>query len=223
MKHPPIGALLELLARETATRPARPRPIGELPTLAAGTTRAPSPQLRARFEFAGCWERAILGMTWLSLADLRAARRTLAAQVALRRTNWPRSAPARFAPDALSVFAVDEDDQDETYLVWGSGEPRVFEYVGSTETIHRDLRAYLAHHLKTALALARDADASVDPTADLAAHLARDDVRLDRWVEGLARSGRVVLVRVALAAARLALPELDHPAKARGVLARAAA
>lgn len=210
---PKVAALLELLRRETErdSRLWPSRPLRKLPTLAPDRPRTASRQLAERFRFAGRWENVVLGTTWLAIHEMKPDR-DLRDQIELRATYWLRSAPARFPAAQVSLFAVDQDDQNETYLVWDRPEPRVFEYFGASEVIHRDLRAYLQSHLATALALGPNTPPA-NGTTDLAAYLANETTRLDRWVEGLRRWGQRSLTRAALTSARLVLPILEkaHP------------
>ncbi|MBL8716394.1 MAG: hypothetical protein JNL79_10385 [Myxococcales bacterium] len=115
--------------------------------------------------------------------------------------------------ERLSLFAVDVDDGDETYLVWGrAAEPKLLEFIGATERTYQDFAAYLAAHLGETVRLRGD---TTPPAADetLAAHLANERARLDLWIGGFERWGQPVVARAAIAAARLVLPTL--PAASR--------
>jgi hypothetical protein len=112
-----------------------------VPTLAKGQYREPSPQLLERFAFAGTWENAILGQTWLSAKRMREAWRqgTVRKQVDARRRYWQNSILQIEAADRVSLLGMEVDD-DETYLVWKSEEePRVLLYSGHSETWYPDL------------------------------------------------------------------------------------
>jgi hypothetical protein len=222
MKKDDVAGLLSLLQRENERanakgplaqrmRPAEPLPK-KVPTL-EGSGRPLSPMLRARFMFGGRWKNAVLGQTWLSAGDMANVKKTAPSrrEVALRRESWPRSPVAKLPLEQLSLFAVDADEGDATYLVWGKGpEPKVVEYAGASETVHRDLATYLRARLGAATKL-EGSDAPPADTEAIAAYLADEKRRLDVWVGGLERWGQPALARAALAAARLVLPTLPAP------------
>lgn len=182
-----------------------------VPTL-DGAGRPVTPMLRARFAFAGRWKNALQAQTWLSAADMGRVAKTRAwrTEVELRRENWPQSSVSKLPVARLSLFAVDTDDGDATYLVWGTGdEPKVIEFSGGSETVHRDFQAYLQHHVGLVATL-RGSTAPKDEGDGLAAYLASDRRRLDLWIKGLERWGQPVLVHASVATAKLVLPLLPE-------------
>ncbi len=218
-----VAALLPLLKRENdrenakgplaqrvhAAEPAAAR----IPTL-DGKTRPMSPMLRARFAFAGRWENAVLGQTWLSTTEMGRAltTRQYKEEIALRRENWTSSPVAKLTLDRLSLFAADVDDQDATYLVWvaareSAAEPKVIQFAGGSESTYKDLAAYLKSHIGEA-ALLSGVTTTSDGAPSLAAYLMEDGRRLDAWVGGLDRWGQPVVARAAIAIARLVLPKI---------------
>jgi hypothetical protein len=103
-----------------------PESLGKgIPTLKRGIYREPTPMLRARFEYCGSWTNAFPGLTWLGLGEMRSVFRTGAIDlVKTRQEYWDGSAPATVDWAQLSLFAIDEEEGCEVYLVW-SGKPTV--------------------------------------------------------------------------------------------------
>lgn len=229
-----VGALLAILRDENARERDRTRAQkirapeklpGRVPTLDGGG-RPFSPMLRARFAFAGRWENAILGQTWLSASEMARATKRAAfrKEVALRRESWTHSIVAKRPLDRLTLFAIDADDGDATYLVWGpSAEPKVLQFAGASETLYANLAAYLDAHLGQVVRM-RGSTGRPAPSEDLASYLEDDGRRLDLWVGGLERWGQPIVARAAIATARLVLSSLPPAArkKVAGVLETAA-
>jgi hypothetical protein len=219
-----VATLLALLQRENERENAKGPLTQEIrapekmprrvPTLDGGG-RPLSPMLRARFAFAGRWQNAILGQTWLSASEMARAPKTrdLVEEVALRRESWTRSLVSKLPLDRLSLFAVDVDDGDATYLVWGKGaEPKVLELCGASEKAYKDFATYLAAHLGTFVTSGKGTNAAPPVEASgLVAYLADDKSRLDLWIGGLERWGQPIVARAAIAAARLVLSTLPIP------------
>lgn len=223
-----LGVLLGILRDENAKgsmgqrlQPADKVPA-RVPTL-DGKSRAATPMLRARFAFAGRWTGALLGQTWLSASDMARVQKTRAhrQELTLRRENWARSPVAKLPLERLSLFAVDVDDGDATYLVWGAAgvEPRVITFCGGSEARYRDLATLVKTYVGAAVDLAGHATPATDG-GSLRAYLEDDTRRLDTWVCGLEQWGQPIIARAAIAMARLVLPSLPPPmrVKAREVL-----
>lgn len=227
-----VTALLPLLKqendRENAKRSLAQRvhpaekAVARIPTL-DGKTRPMSPMLRARFAFAGRWENAVLGQTWLSTTEMGRAltTRDYKQEIALRRENWISSPVAKLSLDRLALFAADVDDQDATYLVWeaareSDAEPKVIQFVGGSESTYKDLAAYLKSHVGEA-ALLSGATTSSEDAPSLAAYLTDERRRLDAWVGGLDRWGQSVVARAAIAIARLVLPKIPAAMRKKSV------
>ena len=132
--------------RRTRTAPLK----AGVPTLAKGITRPASPQLLERFAFAGTWRSALLGQTWLSESRMRQAWNagTLREQVEVREKYWDNSILTIESAERVTLFALDQEDNDETYLVWkGEKEPRVLLYSGHSETWYPDLLRFVTAFL----------------------------------------------------------------------------
>ena len=119
-----------------------------IPTLQTGVYRPPTPMIADRFRFAGRWENAQVGLTWLSLRDMQSAwiddsiRETLA----VLRMHWQDSAPALHDDAELSLFAWEPEQRDHVYFVWRSTaatEPRVAWYRAQREDTYDNLDAFL--------------------------------------------------------------------------------
>lgn len=127
-------------------------PVSAVPTLDGGEMPA-SPMLRARFAFGGRWSDANLGHDWLSVDEMKSlpAAKDIQAQIALRRKHWPQSLMARsYRSNPVALFGLDQEEQDETYLVWTRGpseEPSVVRYSGHEEHIFENLLALVEHYL----------------------------------------------------------------------------
>jgi hypothetical protein len=120
----------------------------EIPTLKPGAYRKPTPQVFARFQFAGTWINAGIGHTWLSVSDMEAAwkNRQILEQVHICQKFWEDSAPAKFEWNRLSLFGIEPNEHEETYLVWSedeSKEPEIYLYSGHEERRFKDLQSYL--------------------------------------------------------------------------------
>jgi hypothetical protein len=132
-------------------RPYPPEPIGRgIPLLEKGEYRDATPQLQERFSSAGRVEDAWAGQAWLGLSDMEAAWSDpgILEQVRNRQDNWEGSAPAAVPWDRLTLFGVNREEFEETYLVWPesrSAEPEVWVYLSQAESRYPDLRTYLEH------------------------------------------------------------------------------
>jgi hypothetical protein len=125
-----------------------------IPTLKSGVYRQPTPLIEARFKFAGTWTNAGAGHTWLSVSDMETAwaDNKILEQLYIRQKYWDASAPAKFEWDRLSLFGVEIDQYEETYLVWAedeSTEPEVYVYSGHQEDRYENLQAYLGYILES--------------------------------------------------------------------------
>jgi len=124
-----------------------------IPTLREGVHRPVTPMLAARFAYAGTWTQSL--QTWLGIADMERAHvdSVVGEHIASHREHWEGSAPARFPSERLSLFGlVDEQPEDQTYLVWPPGdgpEPELWTYAGHHEQRFPDLRHYLRWVLTT--------------------------------------------------------------------------
>ncbi len=103
--------------------------------------------LRARFEFCGRWENAVLGQEWLDVLGMAAGSRepSIVAQVGRRREFWDRSMVARCRLCDVVLFSLDALQQEETYLVYSSerAEPRLEFFSGHDAKVFEDLEAFL--------------------------------------------------------------------------------
>lgn len=127
--------------------PAEPFDIG-IPTMAKGVYRKPTPMIEARFKYAGTWESAGLGHTWLDVKDMKKEMdsRAVTRQVELRKADWKNSAPAMFPPERLSLFGLEREERQETYLVWGEREgeePQIWAYGEFDEHKFKNLAVFL--------------------------------------------------------------------------------
>jgi hypothetical protein len=124
--------------------PAEPLDQG-IPLLAKNRYRQPSPMLAIRFALVGRWENAATGQTWLGINDMKKAwsSKAIAEQIGLRRKYWPTSVVAQHPDSRITLYALWEDEKDETYLLWpedDSGtEPEIYRYVGYEENRHENL------------------------------------------------------------------------------------
>jgi hypothetical protein len=134
-----------------------PRAAGaapRVPTFAPGVSRAASPQILARFAFAGGmnfggeeWPAADEMGRWARRSSVRAAHRAL-------REHWAGSAPNAHADGSLALLAADADVADHlVYLVWDdaaatTAEPSVWRYHGTEERRFRDLAEFLAYRIE---------------------------------------------------------------------------
>ncbi|MBI1923707.1 hypothetical protein HYR99_05600 [Candidatus Poribacteria bacterium] len=134
-----------LLAQEIRA----PEPfLRSIPTLKKGAYRQPTPQVSARFQFAGRWINAGVGHTWLSVPDMEAAweDKKILEQIRICQKYWQASAPQRFEWNRLSLFGIETEQYEETYLVWSedeSKEPEIYLYSGHEENRFKDLQDYL--------------------------------------------------------------------------------
>src|SRR5262249_54729371 len=102
-----------------------------LPTFKKGVSRPVTPMLRARFAYAGTWQTGY--ELWLGPSDLARwlKKREVRSQRQVRREHAEDSAPALFADEQLSLFAVKKRlFEDVIYLVWAydDGEPELWSY-----------------------------------------------------------------------------------------------
>ena len=124
-----------------------------IPTLEPSVNRKLSPMLRARFNFAGDWENAFIGSTWLGIPSMKSylRKRSVRKQIAVRGTYWEGSVVARYHPQRIGLFSIDLDDGSETYLVWprkDSVEPRLVWYVAQQEHRFKNLKEYVQSFIK---------------------------------------------------------------------------
>jgi hypothetical protein len=120
----------------------------DIPTLKRNTYRPASSMLKARFDFAGLWVNAQLGFHWLGLKEMRSIwrDREIRNRIDITRNYWDGSAPMRYSPDRLSLFALDPDDAGEWYLVWpevDGPEPRLWGFSSQHESEYAHLEEYV--------------------------------------------------------------------------------
>lgn len=128
-----------------------PEPLTDVPALDMGVRKKLTPMLRDRFEFAGEWVNAVAAQTWLSLSRMAAIlkKRSVRQQIARRTKYWSSSIVAKTPKDSLSLFAIDEVEQEESYLVWGKRkEPGIVAYTCNDEKFFASLKAYLIYLTK---------------------------------------------------------------------------
>jgi hypothetical protein len=123
-----------------------------VPSLKKGVYRRPTPMIAARFRFAGAWVNAGLGHTWLSVSGMEDvwSDKTILKQIRIRQEYWQKSAPALFSWSRVSLFGIERNEQEETYLVWNDGrkkEAEVYVYIGHEEKIFKNLRVYVEYLL----------------------------------------------------------------------------
>jgi hypothetical protein len=123
-----------------------PVPVEEIPTFEPGTKRFLSSMLKARFEYASAITR--LGEVWLGLPQTGETIQSDSVQTTFssHRRHWQDSAPMRFPPKDISLFAITPGvPQNLTYLVWNDGrdEPELWRYQGMNSRSFKDLRDYL--------------------------------------------------------------------------------
>ena len=130
-----------------------PEPIGKgIPTLKKGVYAKPSPMIEERFRYAGTWLQ--MDEIWLGVRDMEKTVKTKNVQETIKaqKEYWEGSAPMRFPPEKLSLFAiVDGVVGDQTYLVWPEkegAEPEIWVYAGQSETKYKNLEKYLERALK---------------------------------------------------------------------------
>jgi hypothetical protein len=106
-----------------------------------------SPMLSDRFQFAGRWENATAAFTWLSLHDMRSAwtDSQILESIRLRKSNWPDSVLTQYAPEKISIFALDLDEGNEIYLISEDRpEPLIVSYFEGQEDRYKNLSEYLS-------------------------------------------------------------------------------
>jgi hypothetical protein len=136
-----------LLAQAVATS----EPVRKgVPTLERGVYGELTPMLEARFKYAGAWTNAALSHTWLGIRQMEEARtdKAILNQIMVRKKNWPGSAPEKFPKSRLSLFGIDREEYEETYLVWEDDltkEPAVYVYPGHEERIFPHLDDYIKY------------------------------------------------------------------------------
>jgi hypothetical protein len=131
------------ILRQITSPPEELRPIV---TLDSARTRELSPMLKARFSFAGEWQNAAASQRWLSLQQISVVSscQQIMQQISLRINNWPTSLLSTTPPDSVALFGIDEDEGEETYLVWHEGiEPIIVTYIGNEERAYPDFKEYL--------------------------------------------------------------------------------
>ena len=125
-----------------------------IPTLKRGVYRPPTSMIKARFQFAGTWTNAGAGHTWLSVSGMKAAwdDKKILGRIDIRQKYWQASVLQRFEWGRVSLFGIETDEYEETYLVWSadeSREPEVYVYSGHQEDRYRNLREYLEYLLES--------------------------------------------------------------------------
>jgi hypothetical protein len=132
----------------------KPEPLGKgIPSLVRNVYLNPSPMIEARFSVVGRWENGVLCQTWLAISEMKKAwtDKSLLGQISLRRENWPQSPLRTHPPERTSLFAVDKEEGEESYLLWppmDGAEPAVLRYVGHDEQICKDLAAFIKRQLR---------------------------------------------------------------------------
>lgn len=129
-----------------------PDPLSEIPTLDRNTYRPLTPMLAARFRFGGRWENAAASQIWLGLRDMRAMllNGDVLSQIDRRIRNWPTASLGKFSKANISLFGIDQLDDEETYLLWGGKkEPAIAAYIGHEEKVFPNFRDYLLFLTKT--------------------------------------------------------------------------
>jgi hypothetical protein len=125
---------------------AAPERVEHLPTFHSTVSRALTPMLRARFDYAGSWKRG--RDIWLGASEMASFMKQEPIRLYHRslRENWARSAPMVFGDDRLTLFAITTGvPENPTYLVWGTDkvEPEVWTYAGMESCEFPDLERYL--------------------------------------------------------------------------------
>lgn len=149
-----VAELLHLLWRLNDKDDVRqslegPSALGaDIVTLDPETTMPLSPMLRARFAYAGAWDRAAFAQTWPGLAQI-------AATTALVRDRpWhvghvatmSGAFPLPVGPYRITLYGLDAARGDATYLVWCTDtvESAVCAFYGGGCDRFLDLSRYLA-------------------------------------------------------------------------------
>ena len=106
--------------------------------------------IRERFAFAGKWEYAWLGQTWLGIEDMEAVWENdeILSQIKTRKDNWEDGAPWTYREDELSLFGIDQVEFEESYLVWrddGGAEPALYIYTSQRESRFENLFEFLRY------------------------------------------------------------------------------
>ncbi|WP_156345861.1 hypothetical protein [Verrucomicrobium spinosum] len=103
-----------------------------IPALAKGVYKPVSPMLRCLYSYTSCWEHAIVGQMILSPSQMEGlwCGSPWITAIEIRMDNWLTSPPAEREWNQLSLFAIDVEAQEETYLIWHdeSEEPGVVSY-----------------------------------------------------------------------------------------------
>jgi hypothetical protein len=123
--------------------------INNIATLSGGVKKL-SPMLAARYKFCGKWKNATASQTWLGLKDVNKSFTNSKINKAfkLRLKYWEKSIISKFDIGNISLFGIDYDECDETYLLWGRGmEPKLVTYIGHNECFYKDLRSYIYYLL----------------------------------------------------------------------------
>ena len=149
-----VAELLHLLwrlndkddVRQSLEEPSAP--CADIATLAPETTMPLSPMLRARFAYAGAWDRAAFGQTWPGLAQIAAI------TALVRDRPWhvghvakmSGAFPLPVGPSRIALYGLDAARGDATYLVWCTDtvEPAVCAFYGGGCDRFLDLSGYLA-------------------------------------------------------------------------------
>lgn len=117
-----------------------------VPTLTKGIFQSASPMLTARLEFAGRWENAYAGLTFLSISDMGEifGDEKVQRQIQNRITFDKKSVVSLHARSDISIFAIDTVEQNEIYMLWGiSPEPRIFAYLGYDKYEYKNILEFL--------------------------------------------------------------------------------
>ena len=129
--------------------PPDPVPRG-IPVLAPGEYRPLSLMLADRFAFAGLWRSAILGLDLLGIGEMERiwTNAGLQDQIGIREEFWETSPPALGDPTAVTLLAVEVDDQSEIYAHWTGGEePEIVCYFGNSDHYFKNFREFLGWYV----------------------------------------------------------------------------
>ena len=125
---------------------APPEPLGAIPTLLGQRRMLLTPMLEERFRFGGTWLNAAASQTWLGLSEMARylKQKAVQRQISLRLRHWPQSELASAPKGCVSLFGINTEDQEETYLIFKNKiEPLIVTYIGHEEQSHAHLNEYL--------------------------------------------------------------------------------
>lgn len=119
-----------------------------VPTLEKDVYKKQTSMVEARFLFCGTWTNAGLGHKWLSLSEMESIwdNEKIIKQILIRQKNWTKSVPALIPRHCLSLFGIEKNEYEETYLAWDkddSFEPKVYVYTGHEEKIFENIKKYI--------------------------------------------------------------------------------